>query len=212
VVGTSPEGSGAPLAMFPLSTVLFPYGQLPLHIFEPRYRVLMDDCLAGDRQFGVVLIARGREVGGGDRRFAVGTVGHIAAASRFADGRWALLVEGRRRVAVTQWLEEAPYPRALVEESPDGPGAEDDEQFERARRAVLRVRTLLSELGRPAPVVELGEGDDGEGRLWRLCARAPLTPLDGQRLLEAYDGATRATMLVELAEARAADLMGLLGG
>jgi uncharacterized protein len=198
--------------MFPLSTVLFPCGELPLHVFEPRYRVLMDDCLAGDRQFGVVLIAQGSEVGGGDRRFEVATVAHVEAASRFADGRWALVVEGRRRVAVTRWLEDAPYPRAVVEDSPDGPRTEDDEQFERARLAVRRVRALLSELGHPVPVVDLGGGDEGGGRLWRLCARAPLTPLDGQRLLEAHDGATRAAMLVELAEARAADLVGLLRG
>ena len=54
--------------MFPLSAVLFPYATMPLHVFEPRYRALMHDCLAGDRRFGVVLIERGSEVGGGDQR------------------------------------------------------------------------------------------------------------------------------------------------
>ena len=80
--------------MFPLSSVLFPGAELPLHVFEPRYRELTDDCLAGDGEFGVVLIARGSEVGGGDQRFGVGTVAHIEAASPFDDGRWALLAEG----------------------------------------------------------------------------------------------------------------------
>ena len=51
------------LPMFPLSTVLFPHAALPLHVFEARYRRLMADCLAGDGSFGVVLIARGPEVG-----------------------------------------------------------------------------------------------------------------------------------------------------
>lgn len=51
------------LGMFPLSTVLFPCAGLPLHVFEARYRALIADCLASDREFGVVLIARGSEVG-----------------------------------------------------------------------------------------------------------------------------------------------------
>ena len=60
------------LGMFPLSAVLYPHAQIPLHIFEPRYRALTRDCLAGDSRFGVVLIERGAEVGGGDQRMAVG--------------------------------------------------------------------------------------------------------------------------------------------
>ena len=63
--------------MFPLGTVLLPFAHLPLHIFEPRYRALVKDCLAGDGEFGVVLIERGHEVGGGDVRFGVGTVARI---------------------------------------------------------------------------------------------------------------------------------------
>ena len=46
--------------MFPLGTVLFPYALLPLHVFEPRYRMMMNHVLAGDREFGVVLIERGQ--------------------------------------------------------------------------------------------------------------------------------------------------------
>src|SRR5580698_965052 len=63
----------AQLGMFPLSTVLFPHAEIPLHIFEPRYRALAHDCLAADSRFGIVLIERGSEVGGGDHRMAVGT-------------------------------------------------------------------------------------------------------------------------------------------
>src|SRR5580658_1736392 len=119
-------GGRRQLAMFPLSSVLFPGAELPLHVFEPRYRDLTDHCLAGDGEFGVVLIARGSEVGGGDQRFAVGTVAQIAAASRFDDGRWALLVEGTRRIAVTEWLADAPYPRAVVDDLAEGDGSEDE--------------------------------------------------------------------------------------
>ena len=55
--------------MFPLGSVLFPHALLPLRIFEPRYQALLDSCLAGDGRFGVVLIERGFEVGGGEDRF-----------------------------------------------------------------------------------------------------------------------------------------------
>lgn len=70
----------AALPMFPLESVQLPGETLPLRIFEPRYRELVTDCLAGDRRFGVVLIAAGREVGGGERRCDVG-VSHRSPAT-----------------------------------------------------------------------------------------------------------------------------------
>ncbi len=209
-------GGTRQIAMFPLSSVLFPGAEFPLHVFEPRYRELTDHCLAGDGRFGVVLIARGSEVGGGDQRFAVGTVARITAASRFDDGRWALLVVGTQRIAVARWLADAPYPRAVVDDLPDDADPGEESRFERAVTAVRRVRTLLSELGAPAPVMAdlgtaAGDGTDGS-RLWRLCSLAPLTAFDGQRLLEAGDAAERLTLLTDLCEERAADLSRLLGG
>ena len=80
-----------------------------------------------------------------------------------------------------------------------------------------RVRTLLSELGAPAPVMaDLGaaahdNGNDDGWRLWRLCAAAPLTALDSQRLLETGAPGDRLTLLTELCDALAGDLSQLLG-
>jgi Lon protease-like protein len=201
--------------MFPLSSVLFPGAELPLHIFESRYRDLTAYCMAGDGEFGVVLIARGSEVGGGDERFGVGTVAHIEQAARFDDGRWALVTVGRRRIAVAEWLPDAPYPVAAVDDLPDGPESADDAQFVAAASAVRRVRTLLSEMGRAAPVMEdLGADTGGtdEERVWRLCAMAPLTALDGQRLLATVGVGPRLELLTELCTALAGDLTLLLGG
>ncbi|HEY3239977.1 MAG TPA: LON peptidase substrate-binding domain-containing protein, partial [Acidimicrobiia bacterium] len=113
--------------MFPLGTVLVPSAHLPLHIFEPRYRALAQDCLAGDREFGVVLIERGSEVGGGDVRFGVGTVARIVQAVELPDGRWLLDSLGTERFRIQRWLEDDPYPQAEVEplaEAPTGPDAE----------------------------------------------------------------------------------------
>ena len=82
------------LAMFPLGTVLLPGAVLPLHVFEPRYRTLVADCLAGEPEFGVVLIERGSEVGGGDVRRDVGTVARIVEVAELPDGRSALVTVG----------------------------------------------------------------------------------------------------------------------
>ncbi len=98
--------------MFPLGTVLFPSLFLPLHVFEPRYRVLARRCMDGDREFGVVLIERGSEVGGNDVRTMVGTVAQIVDATELDDGRWVLGTVGTRRVRVREWLADDPFPRA----------------------------------------------------------------------------------------------------
>ncbi|MBO0881227.1 MAG: LON peptidase substrate-binding domain-containing protein, partial [Mycobacterium sp.] len=61
--------------MFPLESALLPNEDLPLRIFEPRYIALVEDCMRdADPRFGVVLISRGREVGGGDVRYDIGAV------------------------------------------------------------------------------------------------------------------------------------------
>ena len=106
--------SGTRLPMFPLSAVLFPHASMPLHVFEPRYRELMRDCLAGDARFGIVLIERGSEVGGSDQRSALGTRGVITEAAELPDGRWVLEIEGEALIEVEEWLPDDPYPVALV--------------------------------------------------------------------------------------------------
>src|SRR5262249_13665479 len=103
-----------PMPMFPLGTVLFPHAMLPLHLFEERYRALAETCLRGDGRFGVVLIERGFEVGGGDQRFAVGTVARIVEAAQTPDGRYLLSTVGTERFRVRKWLDDDPFPRADV--------------------------------------------------------------------------------------------------
>ena len=86
---------------------------LPLHVFEPRYRVMMRHCLDGDREFGVVLIERGSEVGGGDVRFDVGTLARIVQATELPDGRLRGRVRRRARgLRVERWLPDDPFPLA----------------------------------------------------------------------------------------------------
>ena len=102
------------LAMFPLGSVLFPGLGLPLRVFEPRYREMIADCLDGDRSFGVVLIERGSEVGGGEVRLRVATVARILDVSLQDDGTLGVFAVGTERVEVLEWLPDDPYPVAIV--------------------------------------------------------------------------------------------------
>jgi len=186
------------MPMFPLGRVLFPHEALPLHVFEPRYREMVDACLAGDGEFGVVLIERGSEVGGGDARFSVGTVARIVEAGRLPDGRYLLATIGTRRLRVRRWLSEDPYPRAEVELLDDvgAPGAVDDDLAE-LERELRRVSALAAELGQPA-AVGVTLSDDAVRASFEAAAAAPLGPLDAQRLLELDDTSARLADLREL--------------
>jgi Lon protease-like protein len=104
------------LPLFPLNLVLFPGEPLPLHIFEPRYRQLLSDCLEGDQRFGITAVT---PPGPG----AVGSVARIRAAQPLADGRSNIVVLGERRFAIRAMLtEDTPYPVAAVDEFDDQPG------------------------------------------------------------------------------------------
>ena len=203
--------------MFPLGTVLFPGMPLPLHVFEPRYRAMTRDLLDGDREFGVVLIERGSEVGGGDQRFDMGTVARIVEAAEMDDGRWALIAVGVRRLRIVEWLPDDPYPRAEVVELDEPAGAADDERFAgalaAAERAVRRALALLSELAEDAPVgpgFELAEDPAVAG--WQLAALTPIGPADRLRILAEPDPSDRLLLVAELAEEAASMLAFRLSG
>ncbi len=201
------------LGMFPLSTVLFPHAQIPLHVFEPRYRALTKDALAGDSRFGIVLIERGSEVGGGDQRMAVGTSAVITRSVELSDGRWLLMVQGDRRLQVIEWLAEDPYPLAQVEEWPPTAGGAPAALVHRAEQCVRRTRGLLSESGRsPALSADVRFSDDPDTAAWQLCAEAPLNQIDAQRLLTAADCEERLELLIGFTEALAHDLHRLMAG
>jgi uncharacterized protein len=201
------------LGMFPLSTVLFPGAGLPLHVFETRYRVLMADCLGQNGEFGVVLIARGSEVGGGDQRVDVGTVARIDQVAELEDGRMLVLARGERRVRVDRWLADDPYPRAAVVELPVVRGADQGRALATAEVAVRRLRSLLSELGDvPALPPDLEIGGTDEAIAWQLCELAPLNLVDRQQLLASATLEGQLDQLASLCRAMADDVVAMLAG
>ncbi|MBA8795846.1 hypothetical protein FHX74_003487 [Friedmanniella endophytica] len=201
------------LPMFPLGSVLYPTMPLGLRVFEPRYLQMMLEML--DRQeteFGVVLIERGFEVGGGDHRFDHGTVARIQTLQPGPDSLEMLAV-GQDRIVVEEWLEEVPYPKARVRRLE--PLGWDDawrpvlETTERTVRRCLAEASEFTDLGYPADI-ELD--DDPRSRCWQLAGIIPAGPLDAYRLLRAdnlralcEEVAEQATAGVELLRIAAAE-------
>lgn len=186
------------LPMFPLGSVLFPHALLPLHVFELRYRALTEDCLGGDREFGVVLIERGSEVGGGDMRFEVGTVARILQAGRLDDGRYVLVTAGTRRLRVCAWLPDDPYPQAEIELLDDGAAAGAAARVPEIERLLRAVLARRAELGEPGAGVDVELDAEPVRSSFEAAALSPIGPLDAQRLLELDDAGERLVRLEEL--------------
>lgn len=178
--------------MFPLGSVLFPHMPLQLRVFEDRYLVMLSTVVQNEpAEFGVVLIERGQEVGGGEQRFGFGTVARILELQS-AEGFIGVLGIGERRVEVIEWLDEDPYPRAIIRELEELEWVEELEPLrQRAEQDVRRYLAQASEFMDLswASTVELS--DDPIESSWQLAAIAPLTEIDQMRAL-------RSTSLREL--------------
>ena len=200
------------LPMFPLEAALLPDDDLPLRIFEPRYTQLVGDCLAGDDPaFGVVLIEAGREVGGGDNRYDVGTIARIVEHQALGDGRYTLRCRVSDRIRVLQWLPDDPYPRAVVEDWPDEAGepVSDSEiqdlqnrlealfdKLAAARGLELPPRDML--FGRIAMADTVGE------KLYALASLVPMGQADRYAALAAPSPADRLRAVAEAVDTMAA--------
>jgi Lon protease-like protein len=164
--------------MFPLGSVLFPHMPLALRLFEPRYLQMLAGLLEQPQpEFGVVLIERGHEVGGGDHRFGLGTLARLIEVEA-REEYMAVVAVGTSRVRVDSWLPDEPFPRAEV--SVVDELVWDDRRAEEVDEVESMVREAIAMLG-GAPDVELT--DDPVGRCWQLAALAPVGPLDSWRLL-----------------------------
>ena len=184
------------IPMFPLSLVLFPGQILPLHVFEDRYRTMVEEIIDKDREFGVVLIERGSEIGGGDTRKSVGTLAEIIESEKSNDGRWLLITKGTKRIETSRWLEDSPYPRAEVsfldeEEFLSG----DTGDWRKIVTHMRRVLAILSELGDDVATVSINISEDPHVGSFQMSSILPITPFDSQKLLEVDSVSKRCTLL-----------------
>src|SRR5206468_8130431 len=124
------------LPIFPLGVVLFPTTPLPLHIFEPRYRRMLADCLAGDRSFGITPVGADGEL---PEPGAVGCVAEVRVNQELPDGRSNIVVLGGSRFVLSRVLDESlPYLVAVVQ------AFDDDRDTEPAADELATLRALFA--------------------------------------------------------------------
>ncbi len=184
----------ATLPMFPLGSVLFPNMPLRLRVFEERYLIMLSEMLKHERgEFGVVLIERGHEVGGGEHRFDVGTTAEITELGS-QEGIVGLQAQGHRRFRVVEWLRDDPHPSAVVTELADfdwDPALEP--RLHEAERTVRQALAAASEFVESSWPPDVVLADEPVPRLWQLAGISPIGPMDQLSLL----GAASLTELVE---------------
>jgi len=184
------------LAMFPLGTALLPGMVLPLRLFEDRYLQMYADIVDSDREFGVVLIERGREALDDNETFDVGCTAHIVGSGLNDDGTIGLVAVGRSRFSIEEWLTPDPYPRATVSDLQDEPLTGTG--FEAVQRAIARAQFLLevaAELD-PGIATELPDlADNPELAMYQVAQLAGLQALDMQEVLETPSIDDRAVLI-----------------
>ena len=184
------------LPIFPLSVVLFPTTPLPLHIFEPRYRRMLADCLAGDRRFGITPTVKERET---PEPGTVGCIALIRVNQELPDGRSNIVVLGDSRFVLRQVLADAaPYHVALVETFEDLPGTEPAaEQLAKLRGSFAGYFAALRQLNDVEPE-EPTLPEDPAALTFHIAAIAECDPGVKQRLLVERSTARRAEALLLL--------------
>ena len=173
------------MPMFPLGSVLMPAMPLSLRIFEERYLKLLGDLIGQENpEFGVVLIERGREVGGGEKRSAIGTIASVTNIGTI-DEFYGLEAFGSQRFRVNAWLPDDPYPLADIDLIDDSVW---NESLEPARANLeAKVRNLLalaSEFGDLQYSADIELSEDPVDACWQLAGILPVGPLDLADLLE----------------------------
>jgi Lon protease-like protein len=189
------------IPIFPLpNAVLFPNVFMPLHIFEPRYRAMVSDALAGDRIIGMVLLKAGfeRDYEGRPAIFPIGCAGVVTHSEPLPDGRFNIVLKGIEKFRVTGEDASKPYRLATIDSLPElVPDAERSE----LRHLRLRLETLL------AAAAEREGGDPkfpravaDEDLVNALAQYMGLEPLERQALLERDGVLARCHGLIELLE------------
>ncbi|MCA2984558.1 LON peptidase substrate-binding domain-containing protein [Gemmatimonas sp.] len=186
-----------PLPIFPLGVVLYPGTALPLHLFEPRYRQLLTDVRAGDSRFGILTAMSGvaeRDLPPG----RLGCVAEVTEVEMMPDGRSNIVVVGRERFALGQFLEsDTPYHVAAVTAVPDqgslnavALAVASDDVVQHFTQVVKAVHAINGQTG-PVPPLP----DDPAQLAWTIAAMIDLDLDARYKLLAERDPAARLTAI-----------------
>jgi Lon protease-like protein len=194
----------ATIPLFPLpNVVLFPNVFLPLHIFEPRYRAMVADALAGDRIIGMVLLRPGyrADYEGRPPVYPIGTAGVITHSEALPDGRFNIVLRGLEKFRVTSEDATRPYRLAHIEPLPETVADRDAIHLERHKlEARLRARVELRGEERAGSDPQFPQTIADEDLVNALAQYLELEPLERQALLERDGVLARAQGLSELLE------------
>jgi uncharacterized protein len=190
------------IPLFPLpNVVLFPGVFLPLHIFEPRYRTMTREALAGDRIIGISLLRPGYEADyeGRPPIYPIGCAGLISQSERTSDGRYNIVLHGLGRYRVTSELEGGAYRRGQIESLPERTDQDDQRVIRRERGRIESL--LLTAL--KASEVQIPSSLSDEDLVHALCQYLEFQPAERQALLECDGPVARCRALIELLEMQA---------
>jgi Lon protease-like protein len=191
-MSATPEGEFL-LPLFPLpNLVFFPHTRLPLHVFEPRYRQMVQDALDGDQRFGIVLLRPGWESDyyGAPAVYSTGTLATIEQAVPLEDGRFNILVRGDIRFRIVEEVSRVPYRTARVVAEPERTRDAERAFAQREWLADLS-RQYLRYLPDQTAVPEI-ETVDLDALTNALIMSLNLDVEEKQKLLEMSDAAERA--------------------
>jgi Lon protease-like protein len=172
------------LPLMPLNSVLFPGMPMPLFIFEPRYREMIEHCLGSGNAFGVALIKEGKEVGGPAVPWTVGTTATIVRTLELDEGGLHVLTVGAERFRLLEILQVEPYMVGEVELLAENDEAAAPGELRDELRELFadHLRLVLQLLGQPSAEIEI---PDSATRLsFMVAAHLTCAPQARQRLLE----------------------------
>lgn len=190
------------LPMFPLNSVLFPGLNVPLHVFEERYRALVAHLLEvedpDERMFGSVGIREGFEVGehGKQSLFRVGCRARLVEVESNPDGSYDVLAVAVERIRLDELDTSGPFPVGHVVDQPEPAETVPEELLEQARATFTAYRQTLARIRADPYAGTLPQ--DPAYLSWTLAACAPLPLPDRQALLEAEDATTRLQLVTDL--------------
>jgi Lon protease-like protein len=189
------------LPLFPLpDVVLFPGAMLPLHVFEPRYRAMVADSLAGDRIIGMTLLQPGFEgdYHGNPAVYAVGCAGVITHAERLPDGRSNVVLRGLEKFRIVQEDHSRPYRVATIDALPETTSESDRPLLRQQRQRLETLLIAAIERGGADPRFPPAIADDD--LVNALAQYLTLSPVERQALLERDGILARCHGLIDLLE------------